>query len=152
MECNCCYEVVDPSQLSHCRNCKESAHMCHPCVLAWANEHNDISVCTICRRENVMENLPPVSQAIWIEERVIVVDTCCKYLGRCLWWLFMLAGLSYTMALTYTIFFQQTTFVSFEIGGVSVLIGGIMLGKNRQWFIAQLMPGCLHHDGVLDDW
>ena len=108
--------------------------------------------CSVCKRENVMRNIPEIRSepvVIMIRERVIIEDNWFKYVGRLLFWNFVFLGTSCTISFLVSVFFSLTVVVTVEAGCISSIVSMGIVFKNRKWLISNVMPACLHYDDIL---
>ena len=64
--CYCCFQSLLESNMSYCENCKDNGYICHDCICKWSKNGGTIEVCTICKCNSSMKNLPNISREIVI--------------------------------------------------------------------------------------
>ena len=124
--------------------------MCHHCMVSWGGENHDITICTICRQGDTMENLPPIAGAVLVEFD-LVEDSWCKCGGRCLFWLLAWFGVSCASAFACSIILFRTTSITVKVLCLTTLMSGCFVWKKQRWLIECAMPTALRYDGILDD-
>ena len=144
MECYSCYEIVERTNLSWCRLCKESGYICHDCIVKWGNEGNDINECTICKRIGVIENLPPIAVAM-----AVVVEapndessnSCCyRIIGQIYTYLMIWIFSSYVGALVISFLHHRSYVVKVDDLIVSSLLMGFALYVKRKTIYVICIP------------
>lgn len=154
MKCNVCYEIMPSHKISKCLNCKESGYICHSCIISWANENNDILVCSICKQPDMI-NVPLIAHNViisdeastsWLEiaSRNFIHDTCCKSMFRYILWLLIFAISSTLITLTIQLMSYQTNSTTHILYGCSISI--IILRYNQKSIYLLIMPSCLRYD------
>lgn len=140
MECYSCYEPIEREELAWCRLCKESGQICHECLMKWGNEGNDITVCTICKRGEVMEHLPPMAVAIVVDDPGQTGDTFCKVISRLYAYFMIWTILSYMGAILFSLLREWSPSVEFETFTYSSLGVGLLMFCKRDTIYAWWIP------------